>query len=543
MGDEIVSEDLNAGEDYAIRVHNVRTHVKGRLTKHFKYRVNFWLQRKIGDRQAISTEHCADLSAVGGGRGCHVLSQSQQIDWLTTKVEPVFEARVGSLAVEYSRPMRFFGQTDQVVTRRYGDFHSYGFFGDYPYGVVPENFTQTDRLKVAVDLPFQSHFYGRLHTENATNKNRDTNRQSHGLDFRLTSRFTSRLTLTSFARLNRQSNQFPPFLVDPEGNATSDTTIYGQPLFSSIVPQYGLRRPIDYSRMSFGTESNWRPFRWTDWAHGLAFNSGFEIGRIKRQFAVYQVQDPPRFVNQDLTPYASYFVGTSMKWTPTIDSFFRYKGTTTEDPLFGVNMYSGETNSSLPEQRNRFEFGGSWVPADNFIANVNIGIEDRTHDTDIADFDEESYPLTFTAWYAPTTRWSLSLGGSSFSNWIDQEIYFPSDTPDIATYDRRIWNYGGTGRVVNVGSSFAWTPRVSLSGGVELVWARNAVSPPEPWPDLPQYFDVVVDRTRVTGGVDWWFRDGISGYFRYVYDDYDDKSVTYNSGRAHMVLAGFSVLY
>ena len=94
-----------------------------------------------------------------------------------------------------------------------------------------------------------------------------------------------------------------------------------------------------------------------------------------------------------------------------------------------------------------------------------------------------------------------------------------------------------------MGGSYAWTPCVSLSGGVEFVWARNAIASLEPWPDLPQYFDVVVNRTRVTGGVDWWIRDGISTYFRYVYDDYQDLSVDYNSGSVHMFLGGVSALY
>ena len=101
-----------------------------------------------------------------------------------------------------------------------------------------------------------------------------------------------------------------------------------------------------------------------------------------------------------------------MKWAATFDTFVRYKGRTTRRPLFAVNQNSGETNTNLPEHQNRIEVGGTWMPADNFIATANIGLDNRRHDSAVANFDEDSYPLTFTLWYAPTTRWSLSAGYS-----------------------------------------------------------------------------------------------------------------------------------
>ena len=35
----------------------------------------------------------------------------------------------------------------------------------------------------------------------------------------------------------------------------------------------------------------------------------------------------------------------------------------------------------------------------------------------------------------------------------------------------------------------------------------------------------------------------ISAYFRYVFDEYDDRSVDYNTGAAHLFLAGASAVY
>ena len=59
--------------------------------------------------------------------------------------------------------------------------------------------------------------------------------------------------------------------------------------------------------------------------------------------------------------------------------------------------------------------------------------------------------MTFTFWYAPRPAWSISGGYGFYSNWIDQDIYFPSDTPDVEPLDRQQWNYGGRGQILSLG--------------------------------------------------------------------------------------------
>lgn len=96
---------------------------------------------------------------------------------------------------------------------------------------------------------------------------------------------------------------------------------------------------------------------------------------------------------------------------------------------------------------------------------------------------------------------------------------------------------------MSLGAGYALSPRVTLTEGIEFVWARDAVDPFLPWPDLPEYFDVVVNKTRYNAGIDVWVRDGITAYFRYIFEDYDDKSVDYNSGTAFLFLIGASAVY
>ena len=94
-----------------------------------------------------------------------------------------------------------------------------------------------------------------------------------------------------------------------------------------------------------------------------------------------------------------------------------------------------------------------------------------------------------------------------------------------------------------MGTSYFWTEQISLLGGFELVQSHDAFDPFEPWPDLPTYSDVIVDRTRITAGVDWRCFTNGNAYLRYIYEDFEDRSVIYNSGTAHMFLTGLSRIF
>jgi hypothetical protein len=180
-GDLAVKEDLNVGEDYAIRVQELNANFQGKLTQNINWRLNIWGMRKHGERQVTAMAHCftppngADVDGNPvNGIACHVLSQRQRIDWLTTEVEPVLEGKFGATTIEYSRTMRAFSQDDQITTRPYDNF---GFSGDLPYAVVPDNYTEIDRLKIGADVSETQDVYAQLYTGNTLNRLRDTNRR------------------------------------------------------------------------------------------------------------------------------------------------------------------------------------------------------------------------------------------------------------------------------------------------------------------------------------------------------------------------------
>ena len=530
-GQETIREDLNVGEDYAIRVEDVKTSFESRLNQHVKARLNFRSLRRFGDRQANAMQHCfCEIRQ----NNCHVLSQRQEIDWLTVKLEPAIEVKYGPVRVEYSRPMRFLDQEDQLVTRRFYEFGPH-----YPternYAFVPENVTQIDRLKVGVDLAAETNLYARLSSGDTENKFRDTHRKFQAYDLRLTNSAWDGLTLTGYLKLNKQANQDPPFLLPEEQLNLS--------VPNSWVPPYGLRHPLDYSMATAGAEASWKPFPWSNFGRGLALTAGGEQGSLDREYADYYIEDAQTFVDQEHTVFTGGHIGASMRFSPRLETRVRYKVRVEQDPLFGVNRYEGATNTNLPEDTHLVEVGGTWSLLDNLVANATVGMENRLHESEVANFDETSFPLNLTLWYAPTPAWSFSAGYGFYSNWIEQDMLFPSADPLTETWDRSVWDYGGRFRVLSLGAAYVWTPRVTLSGNLDLVSSSNAIEPLDEWPDLPTYSAVIVDRTRVTAGVDWQLRERISAYYRYRFEEYVDQTAAYNSGNAHMSLLGFSAVY
>ncbi len=534
-GAEIIKEDLNVGEDYAIRVQDFRTDVSGKLGAGAKYYVDFWLRRKKGEREAIGTHHGLPADRIFC-RKCHVQSQRQEIDWTTIRLEPGLEKRFGPITAEYSRPMRIFTQNDQIVTRSYGTVHPYdNYTTDGQYALVPETISQTDRLKLSSDLPLESHIYSQLHRGDTRNQNRDTRRDFYGYDIRLSNDFFSRTTLNGFLRYNRQLNQLPPFLIPPEDIATSVNT--------AVIPPYDLRHPVDYLRTSAGVDANVRPFSTGLLAQRLTVNVGTELGVIKRSYADRQVQNTPIMLDQYRTGFERYFTGVSMRWHPRFDTRLRYEHRDASNPLFGVDDNTGLTNSNLPTSEDEVRVDATWLPADNLMAAGSLGVANREQDTDTARFTEDDYPMTFSLWYAPSPVWSISTGYAYYTNWIEQDIYYPSDTPNVETFDRQVWNYGGRGQVLSCGGQYACTPQLKLSGSMQYVWALDALNPVASWPDLAGYSEVLVNTKRYTCGLDWTSGQWTSAYLRYVFEDYDDGSAPYNSGTAHMVLAGLSTLH
>ena len=535
--DKVVTDDLNVGEDYAIRVQQLDASVKGQLTKDLRWRVNLWGMRKSGERQANAMAHCFNVNPppAGANYTCHVLSQRQNIDWTTIEIEPHLEANLGDAVVEYSRTMRAFGQNDQAVERTYTDFGfspAFGVEGEpFVYGWVPENFTQIDRLKLNVPLNDANEVYTNMYLGETENEFRGTRRNFNGVDLRLTNRAFDDVTLVGYTKLDTQRTGLPTnLLTSPPFGINAGPAQTFEP--------GSLRQPVNYSGGRVGFKGNWQsPSK--NW---LSFVGGYEYFDLSRAFAEYNTLSGP-FTQQDTQTHQLHF-GPYLRVSPTLDTYVRYKGGLTNNPLIGVRAADGEFNSNQPEQLHRIEFGGTWNPQANLVATALFGIENSWHHSQFANFDEDNYPILFTLWYAPTDRLSLTGGYAFLSNWIDQDITIGFlDNPTETTQ----WNYDGYNNVVNVAASYAYSARTQLVGSVEWNRGSNVFSVPPSiagadWTALPSFSDVIVETTRINLGVDHQFRPSMNAYFRYVHFDFEDLSEDFNSGTTNMFLAGLTML-
>lgn len=535
--DNVVADDLNVGDDYAIRVQRLETRTKGRLTKNLKWKVDLWAMRKSGERQASAMAHCFNINPppAGADYTCHVLSQQQRIDWTTLEITPALSATVGKASVEYSRTMRAFGQNDQVVDRTYTDWGyspSFGVEGaGYAYGWVPESFTQIDRLKLNVPLNDTNQLYAHVYLGDTENKFRGTHRDFDGFDLRVTNRQFDDVTLTAYGKLDSQDNDLPTNLLT--------TVPFGIPTgpAGGFEPD-SLRHPIEYDNGRIGLKGRWQsPSR--NW---FSIAGGYEFGKLHRKFADYNTLSGP-FSQQDTETHLIN-VGPYFRVSETLDTFVRYKGGFTDNPLIGVREADGRFNSNQPEQDHRVEIGGTWTPMSNLMATGQVGIENSWHDSQYANFQEDNYPIVGTLWYAPTDRLSLTGGYAYLSNWIDQDITIgflnnPTETTQ--------WNYGGYSNFCSGSFNYAYSQRTQLVGGIEWNRGSNVFFVPTStagadWTALPSFADVIVETTRINLGIDYQFRSSVSSYFRYVYFDYEDFSEDFNSGTATMFLAGFTLL-
>ena len=139
-------------------------------------------------------------------------------------------------------------------------------------------------------------------------------------------------------------------------------------------------------------------------------------------------------------------------------------------------------------------------------------------------------------------RKAISGGLAFFSNWIDQDITLGSKSDPVTLRG----TYGGQSDVVNLGTTFAKTERLTLSASYEYVRGDNGFELPgfgDFYADIGPLSDVLVEINRFTTGVDYRLRPNMDCYLRYQYFDYDDKTPNVTSGTANWFLGGVSAAF
>ncbi|MGA2064546.1 MAG: hypothetical protein ABSG86_06245 [Thermoguttaceae bacterium] len=585
-GQQFLRQDFNPGEDYAIRVQEFKANFKAELTPDLRIRLDVWGIDKEGTRQVNSMQECyphtyatidptttsLPAQSAGGTNHCHILSQSQHIDWQTTEVKPVVEWNLGPVVIEYSRPMRTFTQDDQTVYRFY-DFEGVT-PGSKPYSLVPDNTTQIDQFKLNVLVNEDNRFYGFFYTGNTRSEGEAVlpsgeladevnNRRMTGADIRWTNTTIDNVTITPYARYVKETNLF---------SEEADTTF-----------------PINYERSQAGVRTLWRPFGGGFGLGGLAIKAEYEYGDLHRanldfpQDGIGPAGGPgPSIaageIDEEHTRSNIFSIGPTVRWSPQFDTYLKYKYYDTQDALYAVAYhnpssrdsppysYAGlSTNSALPEYDNIIELGGTWLPNDRFMLNGWIGFDMQSQSegqlvinntfapsasrTEALTSKTDNYPCGLNGSYRAGDKWTLNFGAAYFTNWIDQDVTFspgsdhgfggtvtppfPAGPNQYGALLNRL-AYGGRAGVFNLGATYRLSPRLRFQAQGEYVHGIDSAYQLSGDPNFPQTNaatasipgifrdDVVI--TRVSAGIDYLVSKRCTAYFRYVLFDYQDSA-------------------
>lgn len=549
-------QDLTETTDHAIRIQELDAKFSGQLTKNVKWHLDVWGMRKFGERESLALDH--DCSGA-----CHVMAQTQSINWLTMEVKPGIEVDMGPVTVEYTRTMRAFEQGDEIVTRSYNGRPSEIATGvQVPYGVVPENYTEIDKIKIGADLGQHTRLYTNMFTGNTHNRYRENDRGFWGVDMRVTNESIDGLRLTAYGKRFEQNHDlpsnFPEASLFPPGEVES--YVVDNP-------------PVNRQFTKAGLKGRWTPFRTSHRWRGFALTSGYEYKEIQRQNAEYDILGlpggPGAVFTQPDTITNNFHCGTEMRWSANFDTYLRYRMVTTENPLFGVTPQDqtvtqadlgGALNTNLPTQQDFIEVGGTWTPTYNFMLSGMVGLEIANHRSSATEFNEDSYPITFSAWYAPTCRWSLSGALGFYSNWISQDVTIGSGNPIFGggpppfpggggteAHDTLPADFTGRSDVITLASHYSLTERLALTGDFQFVRAQNTWSIASPagadYSALPGFSAVIIETTRFGAGLEYELGCNSSCFFKYMYYDYSDKTGDILSGTYHMILGGLAARF
>lgn len=582
----VLGKDLNVGQEYAIRVEELRNSTAWRINDNVRVRVDFWQMRKFGERQQNAAAHCFVASA-GGSKNCHVLSQSQHIDWTTTEVTPRLEGTLGPLTMEYSRPMRQFSQDDQMIFRNYNNgsltkpSSSGGMiWGDYPYGIVPETLTQIDQLKASLDLGPTRQFYAFGYLGNTENQDRDVHRDFNGADMRFTDWTVPRTSVTLYAKTYNQTGSRPTTL---NASETQFLTL--------AQANAEIRTPIEFHRNTAGVKGNWRPDVGFGSLNDPTFTAGYEYDHLDRVNAIWQtpfLSSPGRpagsqeegIYSQADTATHTLFAGVRQPLGYHFNTFVRYKVHFVDNVLYGFRELSNVLNTALPQQQHIVEFGGGWYPASNFSLTLDQNIDvGRTYtdntaaaEGNIVNFHEQSYATTLTMLYAPTSKLSLVTSFSVYSDWINQNMFLGDDyidpedpvPPKNAKMPLAIQPtyYAGKSELFNFNLNYKLTDNTRLTLGYQFVHGSNqfnmlsnpsfAFSPslstsepktPITFADLGQFSATRMDTNKVIAGIGWRIRPRATFNVYYNLFSYIDETNAANTGIAHQVNTSLTCIW
>ena len=285
----VMKQDLNVGQDYAVRVQELKGSIKGIIADdNIKVRLDVWGLKKEGTRQTNLTAMCYNRNVLGSRHlpPDHLGLGGADLGTFTGGKVPRPQPVAADQLDHHGNQARRRGPPGRPLHRRILPAHA-GLHGrrpdgipllqrdrnthlqcdhleqsavessqrrPVPTGVVPDSYTEMDQLKISGDLTENTKAYAFLMVGHTVNREIDMTRWFNNMDVRLTNTSIENVTLTGLRQdFQRRRADAEPGERDGLGNLQQ---YRARPRPTSSPT---LVHPINYHKSTAGLKGTWRP--------------------------------------------------------------------------------------------------------------------------------------------------------------------------------------------------------------------------------------------------------------------------------------------
>ena len=434
----VTADDMDVGRDYQIFRSHQQAHVKMRLP-FFPYIVP---EVKVSEINKRGWRQATFMS--GKCTPCHIVGNGRRVNEHTRDVVAGFTAKYGIMTASYFHSWRHYdneAETPQwVFDKVYAPPGEQAFFPERllydgersGYAEVPDVKKTTDKVKVRMDLPYQTTAYGSYVYAGVENNYTQKRYNMNAYAGRVTSTLLNNaLTVTVKGRY---------YVLNNDSVDVDVAKMSNDPAFTGVVPGYQI--PIstfDYTRESnmdrdvteLGLDFRYRLFR------HYTLRGGYEYQRINRgndKWKDYDsfLRDEEFLDDKDTSihkvkisllgrPLKTVNFRLTYKYEHQDDEFQNHNGICLEHrdlgkpggvPYYEIfrNQYRRKDASNVPRDSQKVELLTTWTPSGRYSTTLNL--QYKYQDNDDSDWMGETYMAGINFWLSPLNDLVFNLGAN-----------------------------------------------------------------------------------------------------------------------------------
>ncbi len=426
--------DMDRGRDYEI----FRTEHKGDLKLQLPFFPYLIPEMKI--RREVRRGWRQTTFMAGKCLPCHVVGNGLRVDERTTDVSIGATLKYGIVTASYFHTEGYFDNRarknyylfDDAYHPKYGTvFKSRLSYENERkrYGEVPDVDKDTDAVKLRVDLPYATTFYGSFVTSRVENEYTNNSYDMDAYFARLTSTlFANRLTLSGHFRYYDLDNDDVDVRME---NIANNPTVLG-PAYGVPVSLFSYERKSNMERgvTEAGLDFSWRFLKGYNLRGGYTFK---EIDRKNYHWKKYF--DPSMkdegFLDHEITEIHDLKIALNARpfrtLTGRISYEFEYRDNPFENhngiclrhrndlvmggtPYYEIfrNAYRHKDASNVPTDTHRVKLNATWAPSGKYSVNANFQYTYQKNND--SDWENNTYIAGINFWLSPINNLFITLG-------------------------------------------------------------------------------------------------------------------------------------